>query len=115
MPNFAVLDNTEIVNIIVANSKAEAEELTQKECVEFTYGEVEIGGHHFGSTHIGGRYLNNTFIIPQPFDGWTLNEDLAIWEPPIPKPEFDESDPKLYFWDKETNNWQGVAIVELPE
>ena len=55
MANFAVLDGQEILNIIVAESKAIAEEITGKTCIEFTNEPAQIGG----------TYVNETFIPPK--------------------------------------------------
>lgn len=36
MPNFAVIDNNKVINIIVADSKESAEQATNSLCVEYT-------------------------------------------------------------------------------
>lgn len=36
MPNFAVIEDGKVINTILADSKAIAEEVTGKTCVEFT-------------------------------------------------------------------------------
>lgn len=36
MPNFAVIENGKVINTILADSKAIAEEATGKTCVEYT-------------------------------------------------------------------------------
>ena len=36
MPNFAIIEDEKVTNIILADSKAIAEEVTGKNCVEFT-------------------------------------------------------------------------------
>lgn len=60
---------------------------------------------------IGDVYdkARDAFIPPQPFPSWTLNEETAKWEPPVPMP----SDGQIYSWDETAGNWV-VAQVELP-
>jgi len=53
----------------------------------------------------GIGFLYNTtldaFIPPKPFDSWMLNEQMGIWEAPIPYPQ----DGKMYDWDEKTLSW----------
>ena len=44
MATFAVIDGDKVLNTIVADSKAVAEEVTGKTCVEYTTEPVEAGG-----------------------------------------------------------------------
>jgi hypothetical protein len=43
MANFAVIDGENVINTIVAESKAIAEEVTEKLCIEFTTERIETG------------------------------------------------------------------------
>ena len=54
MANYAVLNNTTIINIIVANSKEDAETVTNFTCVEI--------GDNFA--YIGGSYKDGQFDCP---------------------------------------------------
>jgi len=47
----------------------------------------------------------DAFIPPQQFASWVLNEDTALWEPPVLRPEGD------YRWDEETVSWLAVQEV----
>lgn len=94
MANFAVLDGENVINTIVADSKAIAEEITGKTCVEFTTEPAEAGG-----TYVGGA-----FILRKPYPSWVLNAD-NIWEAPVAQPEFDEENPVYYTWDESTTSW----------
>lgn len=38
MANFAVIDNNKVINIIVADSLADAEAVTSKTCIDYTDG-----------------------------------------------------------------------------
>jgi hypothetical protein len=55
MANFAIVEDTKVTNIILADSKAIAEEVTGKTCVEFTQS---------NPAHIGLRYDGTTFEQP---------------------------------------------------
>lgn len=55
MFNFAVLDKENVVNVIVAESKAIAEEVTGKTCIQYTTESVVA---------IGDIYVNGTFVKP---------------------------------------------------
>jgi hypothetical protein len=55
MANFAVIDNEKVVNVIVAESKAIAEEVTGFTCVEYTDSEAP---------HIGFGYVDGVFEQP---------------------------------------------------
>jgi hypothetical protein len=44
----------------------------------------------------------DAFIPPKPYPSWTLNEEIADWEPPVPKP-----DSVGYFeWNEEQQRWE---------
>lgn len=99
MANFAVLDGENISNIIVAESKAIAEEVTGKVCVEFT---IE---HNVPSrAEPGGTYVGGVFIPRKPYNSWILNANNQ-WEAPVVYPEFDLENPKYYTWNEETISW----------
>jgi hypothetical protein len=94
MPNFAVLDGENVLNTIIAESKAIAEEVTGKMCIDFTTERAEAGG-----TYVGG-----VFIPRKPYPSWVLNADNT-WEAPVSAPEFDPENPKNYTWNEETTSW----------
>ena len=94
MANFAVIEGTKIVNTIVADSKAIAEEATGKTCIEYTTESAEPGG----------SYIDGKFIQIQPFPSWTLNFNSYIWEAPVAMP----IDEKSYRWDEATTSWTEI-------
>ena len=94
MANFAVLDGENVLNTIVADSKAIAEEVTGKTCVEFTTEPAETGG-----TYVGG-----VFIKSKPYPSWVLNA-YNVWEAPVASPENDPENPVSYTWDESTTSW----------
>jgi hypothetical protein len=51
----------------------------------------------------------DAFIPPQPFASWTLNEETAQWEAPLPRPE------GLFDWDEEQGAWIEKPVAETPQ
>jgi hypothetical protein len=94
MPNFAVIDGINVINTIVAESLAIAEEVTGKTCVEFNDTE---------SAETGGTYVDGVFIPEKPYESWILNENNT-WQPPLPYPDHS----KNYVWDEPTVSWVEV-------
>jgi hypothetical protein len=44
----------------------------------------------------------DAFIPPKPYDSWILNEDTCLWDPPVSRPNDDQS----YIWNEEDSVWQ---------
>lgn len=42
---------------------------------------------------------DGAFIPPTPYPSWVLNEQTALWEPPLPNPEDGSA------WDEDTLSW----------
>jgi hypothetical protein len=100
MANYAVTHNGLIENTIVADSKEIAEELTGKECLEYTE-ENPLG--------IGWTWNEsaNAWVQPSPFASWVLNLTTKIWEAPVPMPEVEGQG---FDWDEETTSWVAIDI-----
>ena len=98
MANFAVIKDGIVTNTIVADSKAIAEEVTSKTCIEYTTEPAEVGG----------TYVDKKFIKRQPFPSW-VRVGEADWKAPVDAPTFDPENPKYYTWNEETTSW-----VETP-
>lgn len=94
MANFAVIKNGVVINIIVADSNAIAEEVTGETCIEYTTELVEIGG----------TYENKKFIKRKPFPSW-IRVGESDWKSPINAPDFDPKNPKYYIWNETTTSW----------
>jgi hypothetical protein len=92
---FAVLDGDQVLNTILADSKAIAEELTGKTCVEFTDQPAEVGG----------TYTNGKFVRIKPYPSWVY-DGANNWSPPVPYPIDQEGS---FEWNEETVSW--VAVV----
>ena len=99
MPNFAVLNEESVINIIVADSKEIAEELMGKSCVEATSIKAQVGG----------TYSNENFILPKPFPSWILDENYD-WQAPVAYPVIDPEDVKYYSWNEDNLEW--VIVTE---
>lgn len=98
MKTFAVIDGENVVNTIVADSKAIAEEVTGLTCIEYTVERAETGG----------TYTNGIFIPKKPFASWILDANNS-WQAPVPYPEFNEENPVSYNWNEETTSWIEVT------
>lgn len=94
MPNFAVLDGELVINVIVADSKEAAEEITGMTCVESISERAEPGG-----TYSGG-----VFFRKKPYSSWILDENND-WKAPVPYPLSDSEPFQLYEWDEATTSW----------
>lgn len=57
MATFAVIENYKVINKIIAESKIDAENVTQKNCVEIPEGQ---------QCDIGWDYINSLFVEPLP-------------------------------------------------
>jgi hypothetical protein len=98
MATYAVVENNLIINVILADSKEIAEEITQKECIEYTE-ENPLGvGYYWSQDH-------NKYIMPSPHNGWIFNGE--VWTAPV-EPVFEEG--KFYTWNDETMAWDSNDI-----
>ena len=118
MAHYAILDENNVV-IFVHPGKNENEDGIDWE--EY-YGAKRTSYNTYGGTHKNGgtpfRYNyagigmifdpnfgeDGAFYEPQPFPSWQLNENTALWEPPIPAP----NDGQIYYWDENQQAWINV-------
>lgn len=96
---FAVLDGETVINTIICDSKAVAEDITGKTCVEFTDEPAEIGG----------TYVNRKFIRIKPYPSWVYDGENN-WNPPV---EYPDVEGKNFAWDEDTVSWTEVEVVDL--
>jgi hypothetical protein len=110
MAHYAFLDeNNIVVEVIVGIDETEQIEGQDPEtwygafrgqrCVRTSYnGNIR---KHYAS--IGFSYSDelDAFIPPQPFDSWSLDEELCIWVAPVAYP----TDGIMYEWDEEILDW----------
>lgn len=122
MAHFALLDENNVVQqvIVVDNNNCgggdfpESEPIGQQfvaslgidlKCVQTSY------NANFRKKYAGIGYIYNkeydAFIIPQPYQSWTLDEN-ADWKPPIPMPETGGP----WEWNEELGNWEEIVIED---
>lgn len=94
MPNFAIHDDTTVINVIVADSITIAENLTGLKAFETT-----------GQPWIDWIYVDGQWLPPRPFKLWIWDSEKNDWIAPIPYPE----DGATYRWDDFDGQW--VEIV----
>ena len=100
MLNFAVIENSNVVNVIIAESLEIANDITGKDCIEIVNQiNVEPGGIYDSD--------KNIFIKKQPFPSWQLNSKNE-WEAPI-SPGVDES--KVWAWDEDSLSWLDITTI----
>lgn len=123
MAHYAFLDENNIVTEVIVG-KDEGEDNIDWEqhygnfkgqvCKRTSYntigGQHTSGGTPFRKNYagIGYTYDENldAFIPPKPFDSWTLNEDICMWESPVPHP----NDGNIYQWDEENQEWVLITV-----
>ena len=98
MGTYAVVEDAKVTNVIVAESREIAEDVTGRACVEYT--EADPAG-------IGWDYDGEMFISPRPFASWTFDRATKTWNAPVPMPEGG-----LYTWNESTGSWDEVAPTE---
>jgi len=126
MAHYAFIDeNNIVVQVIVGKDETEFvegieswekhySEIHNLRCLRTSYN--TRGGNHtdgkepFRKNYAGIGYTydekRDAFIPPKNYPSWVLNEDTCIWEPPVPRPQFDE---KPFVWDEELGKWLEVA------
>ena len=91
MATFAVIDkDNKVINRIVADDLATAEEVTKSTCVLCD-----------GTSVIGGTWNGTVFTAPQPYPSWTISAPTWTWTAPVPYPEGQVG----YKWDEATKSW----------
>jgi hypothetical protein len=119
MAHFAQLNEENLVTqvIVVANEDTADQDGVENETIGAAFCNNLLGGRWVQTSYnanirknyagIGYKYdaTLDAFIPPQPFASWTLNEETAQWEAPIPYPD----DGKRYTWDEETTSWVEVT------
>ena len=120
MAHFCQLNDENLVTqvIVVANQDTADKDGVENEAIGAEFCTNLLGGRWKQTSYNGNIRKNyagigykydatlDAFIPPQPFESWTLNEEIAQWEAPTPYPD----DGKRYSWDEETTSW--VEIVE---
>jgi hypothetical protein len=98
--NFAIIEDGIVVNTIIADSKAIAEEVTGLTCIEYTTEPAEPGG----------TYSDGAFIARKPYPSW-VTDGSSGWLAPVDYPEIDAENPKIYSWDEDSVSWVEVQVA----
>jgi hypothetical protein len=72
-----------------------------------THGGVhKLGGTPLRKNYAGIGYTydnqRDAFIPPKPYPSWNLNEDICLWDSPVPYP----SDGNQYTWNENLREWE---------
>ena len=94
MKNFAVIENNIVINVIVCESKEISEQITGKECIEYT---------EENAAQINGTWDGIRFWREQPFFSWIKGK--YDWEAPIQKP-----DSGFWVWNEDLLNWEEPIV-----
>ena len=119
MAHYAFLDENNIVTEVIVG--IDETELIEGKEPEVWY--AEFRGQDCKRTSYSGSYRKNfagigftylahidAFVAPKPFASWSLNDETAQWEAPIPYP----ADGLIYQWIEESLDWEAV-VFELEE
>jgi hypothetical protein len=108
MSHWAEIDEDNIVVRVLVGNNSEPDE---GEAFMNSLGGTWVKTSYTGSIRknfagIGFEFRSaiDAFVPPQPFPSWTLNEDTAQWESPVPYPE----DGIMYQWNEELTDWQAT-------
>jgi hypothetical protein len=115
MAHFAEIGLNNVVTrvIVVHNNELLDENGIEQESLGINFCNNLLGGTWLQTSYNGNFRKNyagegfvydsdrDAFIPPHPFDSWTLNEDLCIWEAPTEYP----TDGNQYIWNEETLSW----------
>ena len=95
MSNFAISDGSKIVNVVVAESKEDAELVTGLEAIETD-----------GIPWMDWTLEEEGWRMPPPYPSWSWNGNEYV--APYPQPE---KEGFWYHWDEETLSWKENKIM----
>jgi hypothetical protein len=115
MAHFAQLDGNNVVTqvIVVDNKDTSDAHGVEKESIGIAFCERLFGGNWKQTSYNGNMRKNyagigytynadiDAFVAPKPFASWTLNNETAQWDAPVPYPQ----DGGPYVWDEATTSW----------
>jgi hypothetical protein len=116
MAHYAFLNDKNIVTEVIAG--VDEKELIEGESPEIWYSKFK--GQKCVRTSYNGNIRKNYagigftydekldgFIPPKIYEGWILNLETCLWEPPIPMPENG-----IFYWNDELGVWSEIIQVE---
>jgi hypothetical protein len=121
LAHFAKIENNVVTQVIVVANKDTADANgVEKEYIGAAFCEKLFGGTWKQTSYNGTIRKNyagigytynadiDAFVPPKPFASWTLNNETAQWEAPVPMPEDAGTGepPKMYSWDEATTSWK---------
>jgi hypothetical protein len=121
LAHFAKIENNVVTQVIVVANKDTADANgVEKEYIGAAFCEKLFGGTWKQTSYNGTIRKNyagigytydadiDAFVPPQPFASWTLNNETAQWEAPVPMPADAGTGepPKMYSWDEATTSWK---------
>lgn len=139
MPNYAIVEDDVIVNVIVAENEAVAKQVTGGTVIECVDGRPWIGWYlvdgewRFPSPFPSWVWVDGDWQPPtpaptphyawnedelawepmaQPFDSFTWNDETGMWDAPVPMPD-DAGEFETYLWSEELNGW--VLVQDGPD
>ena len=92
MPNFAIHDGINVVNVIVADSLELAESITGMQAVEANSNGPGIG---WLKDEQGWKTPDSS-----PYPSWHWDYQQLVYAPPVPRPGDN------YYWDEEAQEWK---------
>jgi hypothetical protein len=127
MAHFAELNENNIVQrVLVVDNKNIIDENNQEQesigvaFLQRLFGENTIWKQCSYNNNFRGRYPLNgyeydenldAFIGPKPYPSWSLNTETTEWEPPTPRPPFEEYETygKTTEWNEDTLQWDFIC------
>lgn len=119
MAHFVELDeNNVVIRGIVVNNSELMDNGIESESKGIEFCENLLGGRwiqtsynrSFRKNYAGEGYTydqeRDAFIPPKQYNSWVLDEELCVWEPPIPFP----NDGKRYKWNEDIQNWTELVL-----
>lgn len=125
MAHFAQLDENNLVTqvIVVHNNElldADGNESEEKgiEFCQSLFGsttrwvQTSYNGKirkHYAAIGFTFDEARDAFVPPKPFASWVLNEELVLWEAPIPYPDDEQWH---YKWEEATLSWVKTVVKD---
>jgi hypothetical protein len=119
LAHFAKIENNVVTQVIVVANKDTADANgVEKEYIGAAFCEKLFGGTWKQTSYNGTIRKNyagigytynadiDAFVPPQPYASWTLNNETAQWEAPVPMPEGG-----MYSWDEDTGSWIEMQVA----
>lgn len=113
MAHYAHVKDGIVTNVVVADEPSVLSSIQEEGAVWIqTSYNTRAGEHKQGKAPLRKNYagigmvydsVRDCFYWPQPYPSWILNEQTAVWEAPVPRPE----DVPLIKqgWDEDSQSW----------